>query len=88
MKTLGVLGHSLHQHRTLQAFNVAGPVVHLGGGHQLAALLQAGDQRRLEVGAGGVHGGGVAGGAGAEDQQAAVLGRCGHEIILGFAEQL
>ena len=66
--------HARHQVRAHQAVRVAGPVVHFGGGHQLAALLQAGDQHRLEVGAGGVDGGGVAGGAGTEDQQLGVLG--------------
>jgi hypothetical protein len=54
---------------------VGRPVVDLGGGHQLAALGQAGDEQGLEVGAGGVDGGGIAGRAGAEDEQAAMAGR-------------
>ena len=52
--------------------NVARPVVHLGGGHELAALLQAGDHGRLEVGTRRINGGGVAGGTADQDQRAAV----------------
>jgi hypothetical protein len=73
-EALGVLGHAPHQFRTLNTLFVTRPVVHLGGGHQLAALCQAGDHGRLEIGARRVDGGRVSGGAGAEDQQAAVLG--------------
>jgi hypothetical protein len=50
-EALGVLEHALHQRRALQSFDVAGPVVHVGGGHQLAALLQAADQHRRAIGA-------------------------------------
>ncbi len=74
VEALGVRLHARHQVRAHQTVGVAGPVVDLGGGHQLAALVQAGDQHGLEVGARGVDGCGVAGRAGAEDQQAAVLG--------------
>jgi hypothetical protein len=56
----------------MHAGDVGRPVVDLGGGHQLAALGHAGDQHRVQVGAGGVDGGGVAGGAGAEDQDLGV----------------
>ena len=69
-----VLLHALHQGRALQAFDIAGPVVYVGGGGELAAHFQAGDQHRVEVGAGRVYGGGVSGGTGSEDQQAAMLG--------------
>ena len=54
--------------------HVAGPVIHLGGGHELAALLEAGDQHRFEVGARRIDGGGVAGRAGAQDEESGVLG--------------
>ena len=57
----------------MHAVDVGRPVVDVGRGHQLAALGDAGDQHRLQVGAGGVEGGGVAGGPGAEDQDAGVL---------------
>ncbi len=72
LEALGVLGHALHQLRALQAFDVAGPVVDVGRRHQLAALGEAGDQRRLEVGACGIDRSAVAGGAGTEDDQARV----------------
>src|SRR5690606_40821644 len=74
VEALGVGLHARHQVRAHQAVGVARPVVDLGGRHQLAALLQPGDDHRLEVGAGGVDGGGPAGGAGTEDEQARVLG--------------
>jgi len=73
-EALGMRLHAAHQVRAHQAVRIPGPVVHLGGGHQLAALLQAGDHDGLEVGARGVDGGGPAGRAGTKDQQAGVLG--------------
>ena len=66
--------HALHEVRALQALHVAGPVVDLGGGHQLAALFHPGDQQRRAIGARRVDRGAVAGGAGAQDDQAAVDG--------------
>ena len=57
-----------------QAVRVAGPVVHFGGGHQLSALFHAGNEHGIQVRACGIHGRGVAGWAGAEDDQAAVFG--------------
>jgi hypothetical protein len=71
VKALGVTAHPIHQIGPHQAFHIAGPVIHLGGGGQLTAHLQSGDQHRLQIGAGGVNGGGIAGGSGAENQQAA-----------------
>ncbi len=71
-KALGMAAHALHQRRTLQALDIPGPVVHLGRGHQLAALFDAGDQQGRAVGPGGVNRGAVAGGAGAENDEAAV----------------
>src|SRR6218665_572068 len=53
-EALGVLQKALHQVRALHAIGIGGPVVHIGGGHQLAALGQAGDQHRVQVGAGGI----------------------------------
>jgi hypothetical protein len=34
--------------------DIAGPIIDIRGGHELAALLQAGDQQRMAVGARGV----------------------------------
>src|SRR5574344_1374175 len=73
-KALGVLQEALHQFRALHTMDIGGPVVHFGGGGQLAALGHAGDQHRVEVGARGVDGGGVAGGAGAQNQYFGVAG--------------
>ncbi len=76
-KARGVRFQARHQVGAEHALRVARPVVHLGSGHQLAAFFQTGKQHGREVGAGGVDGGGVAGGAGAEDEDAGVLG--GHD---------
>ena len=55
--------HPIHQRGAHQAVGIARPVVDLGGGHELAALLHPGDQHRGTVGAGGIDGGRVTGGA-------------------------
>ena len=72
VEALGVLQEALHQVRALHAVDVGRPVVDVGRRHQLAALRDAGDEHRLQVGARGVDRGGVAGGAGAEDQDSGV----------------
>ena len=74
LEALGVLQKALHQLRPLHAAHVGGPVVDLGGGGQLPALGHAGDEHGVEVGTGGVDGGGVARRAGAEDEDFGVLG--------------
>jgi hypothetical protein len=68
-KAFGVSLHALHQYRAGEAFDVAGPIVAFDGG-ELATRLQAGNDHRFEVGAGGVYGGAVAGRAGARNDQA------------------
>ena len=68
---------ALHQLGALHAFRVRRPVLDVGRGHQLAALGDAGDQHRGQVGARRVDGGRVAGGAGTENQDFGVFGR-GH----------
>lgn len=70
----GVFLETFHEFRPLNALGLGWPVVHLGSGHELAALREPGDENGLEVGACGVDGGGVAGGAGTEDEKAAVTG--------------
>jgi len=74
IEPLGMLAHPLHELGPLDAARVAGPVVHLGGGHELPPLLEAGDESWAQVCPGGVDGGGVAGGAGAENNEP-VMGR-------------
>ena len=73
-EALGVGEKARHQIRPLHAVGIGRPVVHFGGVHQLAAVRQAGNQRRLQIGAGGVNGGGITGRAGTENNQAVVLG--------------
>jgi hypothetical protein len=72
LEALGVLEEAVHQLGTLHAHGVGWPVVDVGGGHELAALGEPGDEDRLQVGAGGVDRGGVARGARAEDEKARV----------------
>ena len=47
LETLCMFAHAFHQLGSLQSMHVARPVVHVGGGHQLAALLEPGDQDGL-----------------------------------------
>jgi len=75
LETLGVFLESLHQFRALNALTVRGPVVHVGGGHQLSARSEARDEEGLQVGARRVDRGGITRGAGAQNQQAGVSGR-------------
>ena len=77
-EALGVLQKTLHQLGALHAHDIGGPVVHLGGGHELATLGHAGDEDGVQVGAGGVNGGGVTSGARAKNQKLGVLGGSGH----------
>ena len=75
------LGMGLHVDHQVRALNVllTRPVFNLGGDGQLAAGLQALHQDRLQHRARGVDGGGVACGAGADDQNFTVA-RCGHGL--------
>src|SRR5713226_263667 len=72
-KSLDMEAHAVHEVGALQALDVAGPVVNISRSHQLAALLQAGDQHRLEVSPRGIEGGGITGGAGTENNKACVF---------------
>jgi hypothetical protein len=81
IETFGVLQEALHQVRALHAHRVGRPVFHVGGGHQLAALLDARHQHRFQVGAGRVDGCAVAGWAGTEDQYTGVFSS-GHGRLL------
>jgi len=75
----GMFLKARHQVRALHAVGIGRPVIHISGGHQLAALGHAGDDDRLQVGACGIDGGGIAGRAGTEDEQFDVAG--GHAWI-------
>ena len=78
LEAFGVGAHIVHQHRPLDTFCRAGPVIDVGGGHQLPALFQSGDEDGFKSGAGGVNGSGVASRAGADDEDFA----SGHAVFL------
>ena len=73
VEALRVTQHAIHQFRALQALDVARPVVDVGRGHQLAALLDAGNDHRVEIGPGSIDGGRVAGRSGPQDQNPAMF---------------
>ena len=73
-EAFGVLEHALHELRALNAVVVAGPVVDVGGGGELAADFNTGNQGRVQVGARCVNGSGVTCGAGTEDDQSGMFG--------------
>ena len=77
LEACGMLLETRHEVGALHAVGIGRPIVDVGGGHQLSALGHAGDQHRLQVGAGRIHGGSVAGRAGTEDQQTGVTGTHG-----------
>ncbi len=79
VEAFGVLLKARHQLGALHAVGIGRPVVDIGRGHQLPALRQSGDQNRFQVGARGVYCRGKSGRAGAENQQAMVLG--GHDAV-------
>jgi len=81
VETLGMCKKALHEVRALHAFDISGPVVDIGGRHQLATLGDAGDQHRLQVGARCIQGSGVAGGPRAQDEDAGVSGYFAHGWI-------
>ena len=70
LEALGVLLEARHQLGPLHAVGVGRPVVDVGRRHQLAALREAGDEHRAQIGARSVYCGGEAGRTGTEDQQA------------------
>ena len=70
---------TLHQFRPLHSIEVGWPVIHFGGGHQLASLRHSCNQHRVQIGACCIDGGGVTGGAGAEYEEAMVLGAFFHD---------
>ncbi len=72
----GLLLHVFDEFGALDAFGPAGEVFDQGGDGELAAGLVAFEDEGLEVGAGGVDGGGEAGAAGAEDDQVANRNFC------------
>ena len=78
-ETLGVLLEAFHELRALHAHRIGRPVVDVGRRHELAALSQARDQYRLQVGARGIDRRRVTGGSRAKNQESAMLGSFCHE---------
>ena len=83
-EAFGVGEEARHQFGALHAVGIGRPVVHFRGGHELAALFQTGDDDGVEVGAGGINGGGVTCGAGAEDDEFVVL--AAHGLFLAVSK--
>jgi len=67
VEALGMPAHAIHELRSLQVLDVPRPVIDIGGGHELAALLEAGDQERLAIGARRIYRRGISGGSRAQD---------------------
>ncbi len=78
----GLLLHVLDEFGTLDALGPAGEVFDEGGDGELTAGLVAFEDERLEVGAGGVDGGGEAGAAGAQDDGVANLVLIRHAVLI------
>ncbi len=81
-----LLQHLFHQPGALDRITEARIVFDIRGDHQLAALFHAGDQDRLQHGAGSIDGGRIAGRAGTDDQDfgvavwLALLGKHGNSF--------
>src|SRR5258708_2317280 len=69
----GLFRHLLHQPGALDDIGEAGIVLDIRRDRHLAAGLQSLNQDRLQIGAGGIDRGGVAGWAGADDENLAVM---------------
>jgi hypothetical protein len=78
----GLLLHVLDELGTLDAIGPAGEVFDQGGDGELAAGLVALEDEGLEVGAGGVDGGGEASAAGAENDRVADFVRSRHRDLI------
>jgi hypothetical protein len=74
IEALRVFAHALHEAWSREVVGVAGPVVDLDGRHELTAFFHARDQHRIAIRSRGIHGGGVARRAGAENQEPRVTG--------------
>ena len=70
----GLFAHLVHQLRPGDAVTEAGVVLHLGGRHQRATVLNALENQRLELGPRGVNRGGIPGRSGADDDDVMDLG--------------
>ena len=72
LEALGVFQHAIHQLGSLQALYVTRPVVDIRGRHELATLLDARNDDRIEVRPRRVHGSRITGWAGSQDDNSAM----------------
>ena len=73
IEALRMAQHAIHELWPLQAFNVTRPVIHIGCRHQLATLFDPGDDDRIKIGTGRVHGSCVSGWSRAQNQNPAMF---------------
>ena len=64
----GLDAHLIHHPGTLNRIGIARIIFHIGSDHQLAALLQAGHDDRLQIGAGSIDRRCITGGTGTDDK--------------------
>ena len=69
----GLRPHLLHEPRPLDRLGETGIILHVGRGHQLAALLEAGQHQRFQESARGIDRRRVGGWPGADDDKTLVL---------------
>src|SRR5271170_6680909 len=69
IEPLGMTAHALHQRGALQVLDIAGPIVHIGGRHELSTLFQTGDEHGMPVRPGRVDGSRVARRSRAQDEE-------------------
>jgi hypothetical protein len=72
LESLRVGAHALHERRSLQVFDIARPIVHIGSGHELSALLQPGDEQGISIRARRIDSRGVACRTRAQDEETTV----------------
>ena len=67
-EALRVTLKALHQIRPLHAIGIGRPVIHIGGGHELATLGETGDDHRFQICTCCINRGAITCGAGAENE--------------------
>ena len=67
VETLGMFLETLHQLGALHTHGISRPVIDIGCRHQLTALLKAGDNDRIQIGAGRINRRRITGRAGTEN---------------------
>ena len=78
-----MLAHPVHQFGPLHAVIIAGPIIDIGGGHQLPADFNAGDNHWAQIGACRINGCAVSARTRPDDNDRGVA-ICGHEFSYVF----